>query len=98
MIPMIKNSAVSTRINQGHPETIQKPSRYRSVLLLGSSVARAFGLKGQLFELQKRGTTRLSALPRLDHLGSGDPYPIISPRGAHANPWVINGNFNAYQT
>lgn len=40
-----------------------KLTQYRSVLLLGSSVARAFGLKGQLFELQKRGTTRLLAFP-----------------------------------
>ncbi len=35
--------------------------RYRSVVLLGNSVARAFGLKGQLFEVQKRGLTRLSS-------------------------------------
>eukprot|EP00438_Fugacium_kawagutii_P008252 Skav226271 [mRNA] locus=scaffold2708:303390:311906:- [translate_table: standard] len=38
-------------------------SQYRSVLLLGNSVARAFGLKGRLFEVQKRGRTRMLAFP-----------------------------------
>ena len=38
-------------------------AQYRSVVLLGNSVARAFGLKGQLFEVQKRGLTRLLAFP-----------------------------------
>lgn len=62
-------------------------SRYRSVLLLGSSVARAFGLKGQLFELQKRGTTRLSARPRLDLT----EIPMWGSRKIMENPiWVMN--------
>ena len=39
--------------------------RYRSVVLLGNSVARAFGLKGQLFEVQKRGLTRLSSRAKI---------------------------------
>ena len=35
------------------------------MVLLGNSVARAFGLKGQLFEVQKRGLTRLSSRAKI---------------------------------
>ncbi|CAK8999763.1 unnamed protein product [Durusdinium trenchii] len=38
-------------------------SKYRSVLLLGTSVARAFGLKGKLLEVKKRDSTRLVTFP-----------------------------------
>ena len=38
-------------------------SKYSSVLLLGASVAKAFGLKGRLFEVEKRGRTRLVTFP-----------------------------------